>query len=54
MPYRLEGRIFNTQQATSLVYFLTIHYHSHIPDKAVDDLEGLCCGYPSLVLSESV
>jgi hypothetical protein len=51
---RLEGRILNTQLATSLVYLLTVHYHPHTPDKAVDDLEGLRCGHASLVVGESV
>ena len=36
------------------MYSLTIHYHSHILYKAVDDLERLRCSYPSLILSESV
>ena len=53
MPFHLEGRIFNTQQASSLVYLLTVHYHSHILDKTVDDLEGLRCGYLSLILGKS-
>ena len=54
MPCRLQGRSINTQQATRLVYLLTFHYHSHILNKTVDDLEGLRCGYPSLVLGESI
>jgi hypothetical protein len=33
---------------------LTVHHLFHILEKAVDDLEGLCGGYPSLVLGESV
>jgi hypothetical protein len=41
MPFHLERRILNTQQGTSLVYFLTVHYHSHVLDKTVDDLKGL-------------
>ena len=36
------------------MYLLTFHYHSHILNKTVDDLEGLRCGYPSLVLGESI
>ena len=36
------------------MYMLTVHYHSHILNKAVDDLERLSCGYPSLVLGKSV
>ena len=33
---------------------LTFHCHSHILEKATDDLEGLRCGYLSLVQGESV
>ena len=33
---------------------LAVHYHSHILNKAVDNLEGLRCGYPSLVQGESI
>jgi hypothetical protein len=54
MACRLDRRILNTLSATSLLNSLTVHYHSYILDKAVDDLEGLCCGYPSLVHGESV
>ena len=54
IPRHLEGRILNTQWARSLVYLLTIHYHSHILDKAVDNLKGLRRGYPSLVQGEPV
>ena len=53
MPCRLEGGS-SAQRATSWVYLLTIHYHLHILDKTVNDLEGLCCGYPSLILGESI
>jgi hypothetical protein len=54
MPSRLEGRSVNTQRAASFAYFLTVHYHSHILEKAADDLKCLRCGYPSLVQGESV
>ena len=54
MPLRLKGRIINTQRATRLVHLLTVHYPFHILEKTVNNLEGLCCGYPSLVLSETV
>jgi hypothetical protein len=54
MPRRLKGRILNSQRATRLVYLLTVHYLFHILEKDVDDLQGLCCSYPSLVLGESV
>ena len=54
MPCRLDGMILNAQLVTILVYLLTTHYRFHILEKAVDDLEGLCCGYPSLVLGESL
>jgi hypothetical protein len=53
MTCRLQGTFLNTQRATSLVYLLTIHYHSHILGKAIDNLEGLRCGYLSLFLGES-
>ena len=36
------------------MHLLTIHYHSHVLEKAADDLKGLRCGYPSLVKGESV
>ena len=54
MPLRLEGRFLNTRQATSLVHLLTVHYPFHILEKAVDDLEGLYCRYPSLIHGEPV
>ena len=46
--------ILNAQRATSLVYLLTVHYLVHILEKAVDDLEGLCCSCQSFVVGESV
>jgi hypothetical protein len=49
-----EKKTLNTNRVIGLVNLLTIHCHSHIMDKAADDLEGLRCGYPSLVLGESV
>jgi len=36
------------------VELLTIHYHSHILDKTIDDLESLRYGDSSLVLCESI
>ena len=36
------------------VYLLTVHYLFHILEKAMDDLKGLCCRYPSLVHGEPV
>jgi hypothetical protein len=36
------------------VGLLTVHDHPHILDETVDNLEGLSCGNPSLVLRESV
>ena len=54
MPCRLDKKTLNTQRATNLVNLLTVHYHSYILDKAVDDLEGLRSGYPSLVQGEPV
>jgi hypothetical protein len=54
MPLRLKGRILNTRRATRLVHLLTVHYPFHIMEKTVNDLEGLCRGYPSLVLGETV
>ena len=54
MPLRLKGRILNTRRATRLVHSLTVQYPLHILEKTVDDPEGLRCGYPSLLLGESV
>ena len=54
MPCRLEGKTLNTKRRESLVDLLTVHYHFHILNKAVDDLECLRCGDPSLVQGESV
>ena len=44
----------NTGEAAGLGYLLTVHYNSHILEKAADDLESLCRGYPGLVQGESV
>ena len=33
--------------------FLTVHHDPHILEKTVDNLEGLHCSYPSLILGES-
>ena len=49
MSCHLEGSILNSQREISKVRLLT-----HALDKTVDDLEGLCCGRPSLVLGETV
>jgi hypothetical protein len=54
IPRHLHGKILNTRRATGLVDFLTVHYYLHIPDKAMDDLEDVCNGFPSLVLCQSV
>src|SRR6266852_259691 len=48
------GKVLYTERSTSLVDLLTVHYHLHILDKTMDDLEDLCCGLPSLVLRQSV
>src|ERR1019366_3774186 len=51
----LPSKRKNTQhRETSLVDLLTVHHHPHILDKPVDNLEGLHCGHPSLVLGESI
>jgi hypothetical protein len=44
----------NTQWLTGLVYLLTVHYYFYIPNKTVDDLEGLRCCDSSFVQGESV
>jgi hypothetical protein len=45
----------NSQQlAGNTRTLLTANDHPHIMHKTVDDLEGLHCGHPSLVLGESV
>jgi hypothetical protein len=36
------------------VHLLTIHDYHHILDKTGDDLEGLRCSHPSLLLGESI
>ena len=54
MPCRLDKKTLNTQRATNLVNLLTVHYHSHILDKAVNDLEGLRSRYLSLVQGEPI
>jgi hypothetical protein len=41
-------------ERTGPVYLLTVHHASHNLEKAVNDFKGLHCGYPSLVLGESV
>jgi hypothetical protein len=38
----------------SLVILLTVNHTTHILKKSIDDLEGLCRSYPSLILCESV
>jgi hypothetical protein len=38
---------------TRIVDFLTVLNDPHILDKTVDNLEGLHCGDPSLILGES-
>ena len=42
------------QRATSSVNLLTVHYHLHILNKTMDDLEDLCCSQLSLVFCQSV
>ena len=49
-----RGKPFEHPAADKPVYLLTVHYHFHILDKAVHDLEGLGCGNPSLIHGESV
>jgi hypothetical protein len=41
-------------RATSPVDLLTVHHLPHILGKTVDNLEGLRCSYPRLVLGESI
>ena len=36
------------------MYSLTVYDRPHILDETVDDLEGLRCRHPGLILSESV
>ena len=33
---------------------LTVNHISHIPEKTIDDVEGLRRSYPSLILSEPI
>jgi hypothetical protein len=46
--------MLNTRWVSIEVDLLTIHDLRHILDEAVDDLEGLRCGSPSLVLRETI
>jgi hypothetical protein len=46
--------VFNKQSITRRAGLLTVHNDPHILDKTVDNLEGLSCSDPSLVLRESV
>ena len=56
MPWQchLDGRVFDGEQITSQVYFLTVHDDPHIQDETVDDLERLSSSSPSLANGESV
>ena len=38
----------------TLKILFTVHYHFHILHEAINDLEYLRCGYPSLILGKSV
>jgi hypothetical protein len=53
MPSQTQN-CFIEYQVTSLVDFLTVHHNPHILDKTVYNLERLRCGYPSLILCESI
>ena len=48
------GKEFSGREKTSQVCFLTIDDHPHILHETVDNLEGLCCGRPSLIKGESI
>jgi len=50
----LDGRVFDGEQITSQVCFLTVHDDPHILDETVDDLERLSSSSPSLANGESV
>jgi hypothetical protein len=39
---------------TSLVDWLTVNHVPHIPEKTIDNIKGLCCGFSSLILSEPI
>jgi len=48
------GKDLSGQERTSQVCFLTIDDHPHILHESVDNFEGLCCGRPRLIKSESI
>ena len=48
------GKDLSGQEKTSQVCFLTIDDYPHILHETVDNLEGLCCGRPSLIKGESI
>ena len=54
IPRHLRGKILYTQLTTRLVDLFTVHYHLHILDKTMDDLEELCYGLLSLDPRQSV
>jgi hypothetical protein len=54
MPCRLEESIIQRGQNTCRMRLLTLHNHSHILDKTVDDLKSLRCGSASLIVRESI
>ena len=54
MSRRLQGNVLYTQRTTRLVDLLTIHYHLHILDKTMDDLEDLCYSLLRLDARQSV
>jgi hypothetical protein len=46
--------ILNAQWVTGIMGLLTVHDLLHILEKTVDNLEGLHCGHPSLILGKSI
>ena len=55
MPFRLKrGEYLKNKWVTLRVDLLTVHNYPHILDETMNNLEGLCRGYPSLILGESI
>ena len=49
-----KGRISQSQRVAGRIGLLTIHDSPHILDKAIDSVNNLQCGDPTLVRGESI
>ena len=52
MFFHLKGNY--STPGINLVSLLTVNHIPHIPEKTIDDVEGLRRSYPSLILSEPI